>query len=301
MIHITEHQVRQHLRMPQAIELMRQAFEELATHGAINHPRRRVILPTGSVLHYMAAGGPKYFGAKIYASNPRHGVNFLFLLYRSEDAAPLATIEANALGQIRTGAASGFATDLLARPDSAVLGVIGSGFQAETQVAAMRAVRDIHEVRVWSRNAEKREKFADAIGGTVAKSARAAVENADIVVTATGAKDPVFEDVWISPGTHINAMGSNWAGKRELPGAVFARAAVVAVDSIEQARMESGDILLAEQELSWNGAGLVELKDVVSGRTQGRTHPNQITIFKSNGLAIEDVAAAGYVYEQVAR
>ena len=148
MIHITEDQVRKHLTMPKAIELMREAFGELASHQAVNHPRRRVILPTGSVLHYMAAGGPKYFGAKIYASNPKHGVSFLFLLYRSEDAAPLAMIEANALGQIRTGAASGYATDLLAAPKSRVLAVIGSGFQAETQVTAMRAVRDIREVRV---------------------------------------------------------------------------------------------------------------------------------------------------------
>lgn len=299
MIHITEDQVRKHLTMPKAIELMREAFGELASRHAVNHPRRRVILPTGSILHYMAAGGPRYFGAKIYASNPKHGVHFLFLLYRSEDAAPLAMIEANALGQIRTGAASGYATDLLARPKSGVLAVIGSGFQAETQVAAMRAVRDIREVRVWSRSPEKRAHFAGSVGGVAAASARAAVENADVVVTATSAKDPVFEDVWISAGTHINAMGSNQAGKRELPGAVFARAAVIAVDSLEQARMESGDILIAEQEGSWNGAGLVELKDVASGKAQGRTHPNQITIFKSNGLAIEDVLAAGYVYEQV--
>jgi len=156
MRYITEAEVQQVLDMPRAIGLMREAFGGLAARSVVNQPRRRLILPTGSVLHYMAAGNARYYGAKVYATNPKTGAHFLFLLYRAEDAAPLAIIEANALGQIRTGAASGFATDVLARPESEALAIIGSGFQAETQVAAVAAVRKLKEIRVWSRKPERR-------------------------------------------------------------------------------------------------------------------------------------------------
>jgi alanine dehydrogenase len=298
MLYLTEQDVLRFLDMPQAIQLMREAFAELASKRAVNHPRRRVILPTGSVLHYMAAGGEQYFGAKIYSSNPKTGAHFLFLLYRSDDATPLAFIEANYLGQIRTGAASGYATDLLARGDARVLGVIGSGFQAETQVAAIAAVRELKEVRVWSRKPERREEFAARLrarGWNVVApdSGEATIHGADIVVTATNAKDPVFDASWISPGTHINAMGSNQATRRELPPEILNRAQVITVDSIEQAGMESGDLILARAEGKWNGEGLVELAEI-----SGRAHRDDITIFKSNGLAIEDVLAAGWVYQR---
>ena len=159
MLYITEAEVLQFLDMPRAIGLMRQAFAGLADKTVVNHPRRRLILPTGSVLHYMAAGNPSYYGIKAYSSNAKTGAHFLFLLYRSDDATPLAIIEANRLGQIRTGAASGYATDVLARQDARVLGVIGSGFQAETQVDAIAAVRKLSEIRVWSRKPERRNAF----------------------------------------------------------------------------------------------------------------------------------------------
>ncbi len=299
MLYITEKDVLRVLDMPRAIHLMREAFAGLAAGQVVNHPRRRLILPTGSVLHYMAAGNQGYYGAKIYASNPKTGAHFLFLLYRAEDARPLAIIEANYLGQIRTGAASGYATDLLARPDAHVLGVIGSGFQAETQVAAIAAVRKLSGIRVWSRKLERRESFAAKLkakgfpGVGAVESAEAAVRDADILVTATNAKDPVFDAAWVAPGTHINATGSNQAKRRELPPEILSRAALVAVDSKEQAAMESGDLLLAQAEGKWNMENIMELQDV-----RGRPDPSAITIFKSNGVAIEDVVAAGWVYEK---
>jgi ornithine cyclodeaminase/alanine dehydrogenase-like protein (mu-crystallin family) len=299
MLYLTERDVLRLLDMPQAIRLMRDAFAGLAARRVVNHPRRRVILPTGSVLHYMAAGNENYFGAKVYSSNPKSGAHFVFLLYRSDDAMPLALIEANYLGQIRTGAASGYATDVLARPDSQVLGVVGSGFQAETQVAAVAAVRRLSEIRVWSRKADGREAFAAKLrdrgytGATAAQSAEEVVRGADILVTATNAKDPVFEAGWVSAGTHINATGSNQAKRRELPAEILTRAALIAVDSKEQAEMESGDLLLARAEGKWSGEGVVELAEVA-----GRREAGDITIFKSNGLAIEDVVAAGWVYER---
>jgi alanine dehydrogenase len=301
MLFITEQEVVRVLDMPRAVSLMRDAFAGLAAGRVVNHPRRRLILPTGSVLHYMAAGNENYYGAKVYSSNPKTGAHFLFLLYRSDDATPLAIIEANYLGQIRTGAATGYATDVLARKDAQVLGVIGSGFQAETQVAAVAAVRQLKEIRVWSRQPDRREAFAaklreKGLPGVAAESAEGAVHGVDILVTITNAKDPVFDAGWVSPGTHINATGSNQAKRRELPPEILSRAAVIAVDSKEQAEMESGDLLLARAEGKWNGENLVELKEV-----SGRPGRDAITIFKSNGLAIEDVVAAGWVWEAVVR
>jgi ornithine cyclodeaminase/alanine dehydrogenase-like protein (mu-crystallin family) len=298
MLYLTEQDVLRLLDMPRAISLMRDAFAGLAAKRVVNHPRRRLILPTGSVLHYMAAGNESYFGAKIYSSNPKTGAHFLFLLYRADDATPLAMIEANYLGQLRTGAASGYATDLLARREAKVLGVIGSGFQAETQVAAVAEVRRLTEIRVWSRQADRRQAFAARLrerghsGAVAAETDQSAVTGADILVTATNSKDPVFDANWVSPGTHINATGSNQAKRRELPPEILNRAALIAVDSKEQMEMESGDLLLARAEGKWNGEGVVELAEVT-----GRAKAEDITIFKSNGLAIEDVVVAGWVYE----
>jgi ornithine cyclodeaminase/alanine dehydrogenase-like protein (mu-crystallin family) len=303
--HITEHQVVDTLTMNTAIELVDRAFRELAEGSAVNHPRRRVILPTGSILHYMAGGNAEYFGIKIYSSNPKTGAHFQFLLYRSADGIQLANVEANHLGQIRTGAASGVATKYLAREDADILGVVGSGFQAETQIAAISLVRRLREVRVWSRKPERCADFAlrcsARFGLTVRamETARDAVEGAGIVVTATSSKDPVIESAWISPGTHINAMGSNWATRRELPtDLVLDIADIVAVDSVEDALIESGDLTIPVAER----AGVVfrgtDLCEFVAGRAAGRTSASQITIFKSNGLAVQDVVSAGYVFER---
>jgi len=304
MLYLTEKDVRDLLPLAVCIDLMQTAFERLASGEALNQPRRRLILPTGSVLHYMAASDGQYYGAKIYATNPRHGAHFLFLLYRAADAQPLAIIEANYLGQIRTGAASGLATKFMAREDATTLAIVGSGFQARTQLEAMRAVRQISEVRVWSRNPAKRAAFAaEATMGTrvvAVETAEEAVRGSQIVVTATYAKEPVLSSEWIAPGTHINAMGSNQANRREIPAELVRRADCIAVDSIEQARMESGDLLMAmdDAERDWSSLKIVELKDVVTGRVQARTAPTQVTLFKSIGLAVEDVIAAAFVYER---
>ena len=288
MLYLTEADVRLLLPMSEAIRMMRLAFEALAKGEAQNQPRRRLILASGSVLHSMAGAYGEYFGTKFYSTNPKHGANFLFVLYDSKTAKPLALMEANYLGQIRTGAASGYATDLLANPDAKVLGIIGSGYQARSQLEATRLVRPtISEVRVWSRDREKRQAFAQELTARATETAEEVVHGADIVVTATNAKDPVIEDEWIRPGTHINAMGSNVGSRRELPEQLVRRANVIAVDSIEQAQVEAGDLLLAQH---WSN--VVELKDV-----RKNYNPEHITIFESLGLGVEDVAAAGFVYE----
>jgi ornithine cyclodeaminase/alanine dehydrogenase-like protein (mu-crystallin family) len=304
MLYFTESEVRAMLPVGEGIRLMQEAFERLASGEAINQPRRRLILPTGSVLHYMAASDGRYFGAKIYSAHARHGAHFLFLLYRAEDAQPLALMEANHLGQIRTGAVSGLATRYMARADADALGIIGSGFQARSQLAAMLAVRPFRQIKVWSRDADRRNAFASecstalSTNVTAVNTAEEAVRGSAIVVTATNAKDPVLSSEWVAPGTHVNAMGSNQAKRRELPAELIQRADWIAVDSIEQARIESGDLLLALDENCWSDPKLIELKDVVVSNARRERRPTDITVFKSNGLAVEDVICAGYVYER---
>ncbi len=250
----------------------------------------------------MAASYGDYFGTKIYSTHPKFGAHFLFLLYAAADAKPLAIFEANYLGQIRTGAASGYATKILARKDATTLGVIGTGFQARTQIGAMLAVRGIRTVRVWSRSEERRKAFAQdcaeqfGIDVLAADTAEAAIRGADIVVTSTNSREPVLQASWIGPGTHINAMGSNQAQRRELPSELVLNADLIAVDSIEQARMESGDLLLAIDPDQWAESNIVELSEV-----SARPTANAITIFKSNGIAAEDVASASYIYEKALR
>lgn len=294
MLFITEDQVREHLTMPVAVRLMRETFEQLRRSTAQNQPRRRLILPTGTTLHSLAGAWGKYLGTKVYATNPRHGAAyFFFLLFDAETARPLAYFEANHLGQIRTGAASGYATSILAAPEADTLAIIGAGFQARTQLAAIREVRELRDVRVWSRNETNRYSFAVETGTRAVASAEEAVRGASIVATATWSKEPVLESAWIAPGTHINAMGSNQAQRRELPSDLIARADLIACDSIEVAKIESGDLLLAP--VDWSDPRIVELAQIES-----RPPGDPVTIFKSNGLGVEDVAAAAYVYEQLA-
>ena len=307
-LYLSEEDVVACLTMSKAIDLVEGAFRQLAEGTAINQPRRRVVLPGGSVLHYMAAGTAEYFGIKVYSANPKTGAHFEFLLYRSEDGMPLATIEANRLGQLRTGAASGVATKYLAREDASAVGVIGSGFQAETQLEAVAAVRKLTEVRIWSRRPEKREAFAARMSARLGvlvlpvDTARECVDGVGIVITMTSAKDPVLESAWIAPGTHINAAGSNWAHRRELPtDLVIGRATLVAVDSVEVGEIESGDLIIAQNEKGAASLPAVEMADIVGGKRPGRTSASDITVFKSNGLAVEDVVAGGWVYEEAKR
>ena len=295
MVRISESDVLHHLPMRACIDQMRLAFDAIRDGKTQNQPRRRLILPTGSVLHQMAGSWGNYFATKIYSSNIRHGgLHEMFVhLYDAETGKPIALIEALNLSLIRTGAASGYAAELLANPDSRTLAIIGSGAQARTQVQAMRAALPIREVRVWSRNPDNAKKFAEEHNCRLMESAEEAVRGAQVVVTATTAKDPVLGADWIEPGTFVAAMGSNIANRRELPTDLVKSAGLIAVDDMEQARIEAGDLLLA-----YNGTehwhNVQELQDVMPGYD-----PSRITIFESLGIAVEDVAAAAYVYEMM--
>ncbi|MEQ1886040.1 MAG: ornithine cyclodeaminase family protein [Bryobacteraceae bacterium] len=292
MLQITENQVKEVLSMQECVRLMRETFQAMRAKQATNQPRRRIVLETGTTLHSMGGSYGKYVGTKFYSTNPKHGSHFFFFLFDAETATPLAQIEANWLGQIRTGAASGYATDMLAAPGPAVVGVIGSGFQAESQIAAIREVREIKEIRVWSRTERKRDVFAQMVGARAAKSGEEAITGADIVVTATFAGDPVVESAWIKDGAHVNAMGSNRANRREIPSDLVARANLIVCDSIEQAKFEAGDLIMAP--VDWNDPRIVELSEV-----EQRPAGNPVTIFESLGLGVEDVVAAAWVYERL--
>ncbi|HEV2201196.1 MAG TPA: ornithine cyclodeaminase family protein [Bryobacteraceae bacterium] len=292
MIHISEQQVREVLSMQQAIGLMRDVFAALREGKASNQPRRRIVLPTGSTLHSMGGAWGKYFGTKFYSTNPKYGSHFFCFLFDAETAQPLAQLEANWLGQIRTGAASGYATDVLAAPHAATLAVIGSGFQAASQITAIREVRNLKDIRVWSRSEEKRNVFAQTTGARAVASAEEAVRGADIVVTATFAGQPVIDSAWIADGAHVNAMGSNRGNRRELPTELIQRANLIAIDSIEQGKIEAGDLLMAGAD--WTESRIVELAQVTK-----RPAGNPVTIFKSVGLGVEDVIAAAWVYEKL--
>lgn len=279
--------------MRACIDQMRLAFDAIREGKTLNQPRRRLILPTGSVLHQMAGSWGNYFATKIYSSNIRHGGlhEMVVLLYDAETGKPVAYIEALNLSLIRTGAASGYAAELLANPDSTTMAIIGSGMQARAQVQAMRAALPIHEVRVWSRNPDNAKKFADDLDCRATETAEDAVRGAQVVVTATTAKDPVIAANWIEPGTFIAAMGSNIANRRELPADLVKSAGLIAVDDMEQARIEAGDLLLAYGGTEhWHN--VQELQDVTPGYD-----PARITIFESLGIAVEDAAAAALVYE----
>jgi alanine dehydrogenase len=292
------------LPMREAVPLMRQVFEALGKGEARNHARRRLAHGGGAMLHSLVGSFGDYIGAKVYCTHTRHSPHFLLLLFDARDASPLALVEANWLGQIRTGAASGFATDLLAPPDVQTLAVIGTGFQARSQLEAMLVVRRFRAVRVWSRNAERREAFArectHAFGVEIepADTAERAVRGADVIVTMTNAKDPVIEAGWVAPHAVINAAGSNNPKRREIPADLVRSASLIAVDSIEQAHAESGDLILALDEAGWHDPKLVELADLAAGKRELGPR-NAPAIFKSNGLGVEDVAAAGFVYERI--
>jgi ornithine cyclodeaminase/alanine dehydrogenase-like protein (mu-crystallin family) len=291
MKYFTEDDVIRFLPMEAAIEALRRGFLALDAGEAQNQPRRRLMLPTGAVLHSLAASYGGYFGTKVYSTHVKYGAHFTFLLYDAATAQPLAQFEANHLGQIRTGAATGLAVDLLAAREPIRVGVIGSGFQAETQLRAIRAVRKVQEVRIWSRKAESRSRFAETMQASVAESAADACQDADVVVTATFSKDSVIPPDAVSDNTLIVAMGANMANRSEVPPELVRRARIV-VDDVDQCRIEAGELIQAG--IDWSN--VETLSSVASGKTKAG-EGRRLTLFKSVGIALEDVAAAAHVYE----
>lgn len=300
---LSEGDVQRILTMPMALEAVEAALQALAEGGGSNRPRQRIFVP-GGVLHVMPAGVPAWgvMGLKAY-STVKGVTRFLFLLYDAMTGDLLALIEADRLGQMRTGAATGVATKYLARPGAGRVGIFGTGWQARSQVEAVCTVCKIDRVVAFGRDPERRRTFCRemtaAVGVEVVPAERAeeVVRGADILITATTAREPLFPGGQAPAGLHVNAIGSNYAEKREVDEALIRRAGLVVVDSKEQGQIESGDLLAAAAKgaLSWDQVR--ELPEVVAGRV-GRRTPDEITLFKSNGIALEDVAVGLRVYER---
>jgi alanine dehydrogenase len=298
--------VRQLVTMEDALGAVEEVFGAQGRGGVFNVPRVRAPVKggtlriTAAVLSYRGYYGVKVSSTAVFHSNAGR----MFCLYREETGELCAVVQVFAMGALRTGAASGIATKYLANPDAAVLGVLGSGRQARTQVDAVCAVRPIREIRVWSPRAASREAFCadvkkvNKINLIPVSSEEEAVRGADVLITATTSTSPVVQGAWLKPGVHINAIGANFEHRRELDSATVAAAKFIATDDTEQVRYESTDLAVpvSEGKLSWDQVH--SLGDVVAGKIKGRNTRDEITLFKSLGVAIEDVALAARAYEK---
>ena len=300
---ISEREVRELFPMPRALEQVEASFRAQHDGKGLNRPRQRIFLP-GTSLHYMAAALPEehWVGIKIYTVTSA-SFRFVVLLFDAASGELLAFIEADYLGRIRTGAASGVATKYLARADASRVAVIGTGRQARTQLEAVALVRKIGAVRIYSRDHQRRQDFCREMGERLnlevdpTESAEAAARFGEIVVAATTSPHPVIRGEWLQPGTHVNAIGANMANRREIDDVTLKRAGLITIDSLEQAKEEAGDLILGFPGSGRDWDDVVELHEVVGGNRR-RTNDEEITVFKSCGMALWDVAAAGYIYRQ---
>jgi alanine dehydrogenase len=298
-LYLTETDVEQLLAPEDALEAVEGCFRRLAAGSVENRPRYRVRLE-GGVLAVMSAADLElgYAGVKTYAAFGYEDVRFVVVLFEARRAELVAVIEANRLGQLRTGAASGVAARYLAREGARTLGVIGCGWQAESQVAAIRAaVPTIERVVAYCRTDENLTKFCKKLGAEPAESHRDAGEQ-DIVVTVTTSRDPVLRGEWLQPGALVCAVGANDRRARELDTAVLERADFVCCDSVAQAKLESGDLIEPVEQGILDWLEVNELQDVVAGEVQGRQSAEDIVLFKSNGIAAWDVAAGALALER---
>ncbi|HEX4379747.1 MAG TPA: ornithine cyclodeaminase family protein [Candidatus Acidoferrum sp.] len=303
-LHISEDEVRSLLTMPMAVEAVEDISRKQATGEVVVHPRRRFEFKGGNFFHYMAAADHTagFIAMKQYTYVRGH-LQFIVPLYEMSTGNLLALIEADYMGQLRTGAASGVATKYMASRDAKSAAIIGTGGQAKTQLEGIAAVRQLEIVHAYGRDPVRREAFclemSVRLGIPVhaAASASEAVRAAHIVCTATTAQNPVIKGADLETGVHINAIGANHANRRELDDEAVASADVIVVDSVEQSRQEAGDLIIAfhGDESCWTG--VKRLSDVVAGKVTGRTSDSEATLFKSNGIASWDLAVAIKVYK----
>lgn len=292
MIILDENDVRTHLSMEVLIPAMASALADLSSKKAVQPVR--TIVPVAEH-HGFLGVMPAYngaLGAKLVTFYPENkGIqthNGVIMLFRPETGEPIAMMDGRLITEMRTAAVSAAATDLLARRDVSTLAIIGSGVQARSHLEAMRIIRKFGEVRVWSPHNAR--AFADKHSVIASSSAEEAVRGADVIVVATGSQQPVLFGEWLSPGMHVNAVGANRPTWRELDDEVMLRSKIY-VESRESARVESGDLIAA-------GVIFAEIGEVVSGKMPARESDDEITLFKSLGTAVEDIAAADLVYRK---
>lgn len=310
---LSQADIRHLLPMEKCIDLMAEALKTLSRGDAVNPLRNGIRLPNdlgilGMMPGFMAE--PQVLGLKVVAVFPgNHGTQYdshqgVVVLFDTTHGMPVAILDASEITAIRTAAATGVATRLLAREDASDLAIVGSGVQARTHLEAMCVVRKIARVRVYSRDAQRREQFAREQAGrlgveiTATDSAQAAVEGADIVCTTTSSREPVVHGAWIATGCHINAVGSSVRSARELDTEAVVRSRLF-VDRTESTINESGDFIIAKKEGAIDDDHIVgEIGDILLGTLDGRRTADEITLFDSLGLAVEDLAASYYVYHR---
>jgi ornithine cyclodeaminase/alanine dehydrogenase-like protein (mu-crystallin family) len=303
-LYLKEEEIAQLVTVAETIDILDRVFRDQAAGSALNNPRNRLRMP-GTTLHFMAGAVPECFGYKMYTSAAGRLQFFFFLFAENTDL--LAIMEANTLGQIRTGAASGLATRILANPDASDAVMFGAGWQAETQLLAIDAVRNLKRVWVMNRDAQRREAFIKKMQPQVkakletATSPEEAVRSSQIVTTITSTKEPVVLGRWLQPGVHINAAGGNMLLRREIDDEAVLRSTRVIVDSIEQSKLEAGEFVGVIESGRRHWDDFIEMRDVVAGFKPGRASSSDITLFKSLGLAIEDVAIGKVVYERAVK
>jgi alanine dehydrogenase len=296
-LYLTEADVEALLTPADALAAVEACFERMARGAVDNRPRYRHRLEEASFAVMSAADHELgRAGIKSYVASAK-GVRFVVALFDTAKAELLAVIDADKLGQLRTGAASGVAAKHLAKPDAATLGIIGCGWQAESQVASIReAVPSIEQVVAYCRTEKNLKRFCRKVKAEAGESHRDPAAQ-DIVVTATTSADPVLRGEWLQPGALVCAMGANVPHHRELDNVVLDQAAFVCCDSVENAKLESGDLIEPVEQGVLDWLEVYELHDVVGGEVPGRQSPDDIVVFKSNGLAAWDVAAATRVVE----
>lgn len=300
---LTEEEVDGLLDMASTLPVVEDVFRAHGEGKATNHARRRVALPTGG-LNVMFAGAPRIdaMGLKAY-SVTRSGARFYTMLFDPESGELLAILQSDRLGQLRTGASTGIAAKHLARHDATTLGLYGAGWQAETQLEAVAAAKSLSRIVVHSRSEEPRKKFAEKLGerlGREIETTGSPEEPAaqSIVVTATSSKEPVLKGEWLSPGAHVTAAGSNFIFKSEIDREVVRRASFVCADSREELGLEAGDLMMPLETGQLLPEAVFELGSVVAGHVKGRQSDEDITLFASQGLALQDMAAARLVYDR---
>jgi ornithine cyclodeaminase/alanine dehydrogenase-like protein (mu-crystallin family) len=300
---LSEAEVRRVLTMDLALESVEQGLRKMALDEAQIVPRARV-QTDHAMLHTMAAAAKSLgaMGSKVYATGRKGQAHFVVTLFDGKTGALLSLMQADYLGQMRTGAASGIATQYMARPDATEVGLFGSGKQARTQLMAVCKVRRIRRVQVFSPNEERRRRFAAEMSEICQTEVvpvprpEMAAEDKDIIITATSSREPVLNGHWVAEGAHINAIGSNFLGKTELDVVTLRRCAVVVVDSKDQARQEAGDFVQALEEGCLRWSEVRELGQIIVGRYNARQRAQDVTLFKSLGIAVEDIAVAARVH-----
>ncbi|WP_142804920.1 MULTISPECIES: ornithine cyclodeaminase family protein [Tepidiphilus] len=303
-LYLKEEEVAGLLDMPSVLAAVEAVMAAHARGEVVDYPRQRVRLPT-SITHMLQGAVPdkRLTGFKVYTSSGGRA-RFWVHVFDSDTGEPVAVLEADTLGMMRTGAAGGVAAKYLARPDAKIAAIVGAGWQAQGQALALAETLPIETFRVAARTPEHVRAFCETMARRTgrqfvpAESVEAAVRGADVVVTVTTSPKPVLDADWLSEGVHLNAAGSNSLARQELPEKAVLRADLICVDSREVALREAGDLLPALEKGRTRPGLWAELGEVIAGMRPGRAHERQITLFESQGMAIQDLAVAALVLER---